>query len=133
MTSPNIGDEVSIPIDPIGLVKHKGVCVSFNPYTGEPIIAHNSMQNGYVKEVGITEFADGKTPSVKTRKTNLTAIQIQERSRKRMGTPYSVTSFNCEDFVSEVLGLNEGSPQRVFWCVVIGVGLLYMATRKSSA
>lgn len=133
MTSLKIGDEVSIPIDPVGVFWHRGVCVDIDWFTREPIVAHNSRRHGHGKEDRLSDFAGGKTVSVRTRHTNLTAAQIQIRSRQNLRKPYSLTSNNCEDFVSDVLDLNEGSGQRALWGGVIAVGLLYMAVRKSVA
>jgi len=133
MTRINIGDEISVPIDPVGLFVHRGLCVDFDRLTGEPIVAHNSRRHGQVREDRLSDFADGKSLSIRTRQTSYTSQQIQRRARQRLGASYNLTSSNCEDFVSEVLGSKKGSPQRVFWGLAIGVGFLYLMTKQRSA
>ena len=129
MASIKIGDEISIPIDPIGLFLHRGLCVDFDIFTGEPTVAHNSWRHGQAKEERLSDFTDGKPASVRTRQTPYTPKQIQQRARQNLGKPYKLSSSNCEDFVSNVLGLNEGSPQRVFWGLAIAAGLFYLMTK----
>jgi len=56
MTRINIGDEISVPIDPVGLFVHRGLCVDFDRLTGEPIVAHNSRRHGQVPSGGLGEL-----------------------------------------------------------------------------
>jgi hypothetical protein len=133
MASLKVGDEISIPIDPLGLFKHRGICVDVDPFTGEPVIAHNSRKHRGVRNERLSEFSGGKRPSVRVRQTILSPVEIQSRCRERSDKPYNLISNNCEDFVSEVLSLNEGSPQRVVWGLVISASLLYMMTKTRLA
>ena len=133
MTSLKIGDEVSVPIDPLGLTNHRGLCIDFDFFSGEPTVAHNSWEHGHAKEELLSDFSDGKKITIRKRETKFTAKQIQKRARQRLGTPYKLTSTNCEDFISDVLGLNEGSPQRMFWGIVMGAGFIYFMVKSRPA
>lgn len=128
-----IGDEVSIPFGPLHAFKHKGVYIGNSHMTGEPVIAHNSKKHRCVSKHSLTEFSEGKPVSVRTRPTKRNEMEIIAESEKRMGNPYSALKSNCEDFVSDVLGLNEGSPQRVAWGVIGAIGLLAFLTRSRAA
>ncbi len=134
MTRLNIGDEVSISVGLLGAIIHKGICTSPTLFTREPMITHNSKEAGRVTEVPLSRFTGGKPIKIKKRATDLTPTQIRNRAYQRLNKPYNVFLYNCEDFVSDVLGLKEGSPQREF---LIGgalvVGFLYVITKSRSA
>lgn len=128
-----IGDEVSIPFGPLHALSHKGVCVGFDLLSGEAIIAHNSKKHRRVTKSSLTEFREGKNVSFRTRPTKRNTAEIIHAAEQLMGKPYDLFKSNCEDFVTTVLGLNEGSPQRVAWGVIGAIGLFAFLTRSRAA
>ena len=132
MVEIKFGDQISIGFGIFGSKLHKGVCIGFHPSSGEPIIAHNSARFGCARKDTLSVFCDGKPYRIQSRNTKRSHEQIRSAVDKQIGKPYHWQTNNCEHFVSEALGLNEGSPQLVFWSFVGLAGLAYWATRSRS-
>lgn len=97
------------------------------PLYGEPIIAHCSLRNGCVKAEPLNQFAGGAKVSVEKQATKFSNIEIWQRSQARLNQGYCPLTYNCEHFVSDLLGLNKGSPQLQGF--VIGALFLFILSR----
>lgn len=133
MNDLRVGDEISCRFGFGKLFRHVGICADFHPITGEPLIAHNSRDFGGVRVSSIREFSDGNAVSVRSQKSPRRPALIQQMIFRLIGKPYDPVNYNCEHFVSEVLGYHPHSPQAAFWIgtgLIGGAALLAVASRR---
>jgi len=92
-TSLEIGDKVYVLAD--FQIKHYGICIVADWFR-EPRIVHN-VKACAVIETDLKTFSGGRPVNIEYRARNwMQAIDIVQRARSLMGTPYDFFNFNCE-------------------------------------
>lgn len=100
------GTVISIPKPPF---THFGILL-FN-FLGEPFVISNSFRKRKVVIETLETFCSDYKPTIHNMWGKYTSSQVEERAKSLLGTPYSVTRYNCEHFVRNVHGLSTESPQ----------------------
>jgi hypothetical protein len=108
---------------------HVGIASDCYDENGFPYIISNTRRMGGVTEEPQLAFANDREPYLVSEPQEGSAA-ILARARELLGRPYDVATYNCEHFVTEVMGDGSKSPQlRVVGAVgglaaavLIGVG-----------
>lgn len=117
-----------------GLASHTGIVSdTVDPETGEPMVIHNRRVHGTVEEP-ISKFCKNNEYLIEGYPGHMPAEIVVARARTKLGQPWNLFEWNCEDFVNYAHGLR-GMPTQVktwtFVFALIGVLMLALiATRK---
>lgn len=100
----------SVVSTPFFLGRHVGI-VTDRLKDGSPTVISNSGALGGIVEQSLDEFK-GKNPvRIDGYPGKMTASTVLSRARSKIGTPYSLLTWNCEHFVRYAHGLQQQSPQ----------------------
>ena len=118
-----VGDLLVVP-KPGGMINHWGVLIGWCVDTGEPVIASASGEYQRVVTQSLSEFSP-RSPHQRYRVAGrrLSDRVVVERALGAVGTRYSVTRANCEQFVRFVHGFEMQSPQLSGWLAAFGLGV----------
>lgn len=125
-TLPAPGTIVSVPF--LLFFRHVGI-VSDRWHDGAPMVIANAPSQG-VREVPLTDFADGQEVRVEGYPGPLPPGAVLARARALIETPYQTLSWNCEHFVAHVHGLPPNSPQAAAAVTLLLVGGVMLAARR---
>jgi hypothetical protein len=116
---------VSVPI--FFFYRHKGI-VSDRWYDGKPMVISSSDRAGGAREEPWDVFAQDRVVTVDGYLGGLSSVEVLQRARSLIGTPYHVLIRNCDHFVTYAHGLEPQSAQVVLTCVIaLGVAALAVA------
>jgi hypothetical protein len=112
-----------------GLATHTGIVSSeVDPVTGEQLVIHNARRNGTVEEP-VSRFCSGNRPLlVEGFPGRLPPELVVARARSKIGTPWNLFEWNCEDMVNYAHGLRGAPTQVSTWALAFTViGVLTLA------
>lgn len=115
----------------MGVYEHLAL-ISDRFYQGKPMLISNTYRNGTVAEEPWDTVVEGRSYKVLPIFSQEPEYQILSRARMAIGNvKYSLSSYNCEHFVSEVItGVAESRQmQKMAWFVGASITAWYIATR----
>lgn len=95
------------------LYRRKGIVMHAGAYISDNKVIHNSPDDN-IQICSIEQFADGKNIEVVSSKLSVEQThQFQQRANDKLkqAKQYNLVSFNCEQFVSEIINGTGSSPQ----------------------
>lgn len=125
------GDVVAIQL---ALYVHVGIFWGFAA-DGTAWVIHNSKEYGKVVASPFAQFTGGRAWWISRRADDLSRGYIVDRAKRARGTPYSLASFNCEDFVAHCFGETPRSQQREAAGILLALvgGIAGLATIAANA
>ena len=115
------------------LYRSKGIVEHAGAYFNNDKVIHNSP-DGNVKICSVEQYAEGKDIKVVSSRLSIEqAHQFQQRAKKILSQAkeYNLVSFNCEQFVSEILKGTSSSPQ-IKGAAIGGIAGILMASSLKS-
>ncbi|WP_087461964.1 lecithin retinol acyltransferase family protein [Oleiphilus messinensis] len=105
---------------------HYGVVSDRTGEDGMPMIIDNSYASGTAVERTWAEATVGKVPSLSKIGSEYPAQEILACAKQLIGqsTRYSLTRYNCEHFVREVVGLKPASRQVRYTSIMVPAAML---------
>lgn len=94
----------------LGLYDHYGIVTEID-YFGQLSVISNSKKHGCVTEESFETFSNGGKVFRVGFPSNLSADQVVEEARRKLGEKYELFSDNCEHFVNWAHNLEPKSEQ----------------------
>ena len=105
------GDAISVPVGPLGVVRHVGVVTDAVGPGGYHVLS-TSRRTGQTREEPLAVFAQGQRVRVEHRlQSPLPRSVVIAHARSLIGTPWNLLTSNCEHTTRRALGLPKASPQ----------------------